>query len=274
MKVLVLVVLIVMPLEGMDKILEKINRSPRKDEKKEKEEKSKLSHEEKQKRIADRRGSEVPVSRETQSASPLKGSSASPVRQKANTLGKRGSLDWSMAIQDTARQIHMEESYKKWSEKDAAEESLKKLFEEFSSADAKRQQEIYCIVMRTSVVSATKEAMASNFFDISHKIASLALYNIPGYFSTNVEGARTEIKTFYKAIFDAKEAYINKLSAEASKRDKWTCEQVALKDPKSPIFKLLAQIEGLKLKYPQYAKDLEPEIFQLPESRIQDPKKP
>lgn len=274
---------LVTPLSGMDKFLDLIGAGHQtKDEK----EKPKTPRDDKQKNVSDsikddkqkhpsqRRGSELPVSRETHVPASSKANSASPARPRAHTIGKRGSLDWSgLAIQETVRQIHIDESLKRWSEKDANEENLKKLFEEFSTADPKRQKEIYCIVMRTPGVSGTKEAMASNFFDVSYKVASLALYNIPGYFSTNVEGARTEIKTFYEALYDAKEAYTHKLSAEAPKRNKWSCEQVALTDPNSPIYKLLSQIKALKAKYPQYERDLEPETFALSASRIQDPKK-
>lgn len=280
-----------MPMMAMDKWLDRMGRSPRKDEKKEKEERSssprgeKHKKDEKQKplsrdititRFADRRASDAPVSRGTQSESPAKGS-PSPSRPKASTISQRHSVDWTTALEETKKQTHMDDSLKRWSEKDAAEENLKKLFEEFSSADPKRQQEIYCIIMRTSVVSATKEAMATNFFEVSHKVATLALYNIPGYFSANIEGehtGHTEINAFYKALFDAKEAYVNQLSAQAPKRNKWACEKVALTSPNSPIFKLLAQIEALKTKYPQYSKDLDPEIFLLPEPKIQEPKKP
>lgn len=311
MKMLMLISLMIMPLEGMDRLLDKMSRSPRKDEKKEKEErpssprgerhkkddkeKPKTPRDDKQKnvaddlkgdkqkplsrditltRFADRRASEPANSRDSKSASPLKGNSASPSRPKANTIGKRYSLDWTAALEETKKQTHMDDSLKKWSEKDAAEENLKKLFEEFSNADQKRQQEIYCIVMRTSVVSATKEAMASNFFEVSHKIATLALYNIPNFWSTNTEEARNEINTLYKALFDAKEAYVNQLSAQAPRRNKWACEKVALTNQNSPIFKLLAQIEALKTKYPQYSKDLEPEIFLLTEPKLSEPKKP
>ncbi len=276
--------LLVLPLRAMDKIAHIFGTGH---QSKEEKDKPKTPREEKQKQVADslkddahkrpsqRRGSEIPPARETQSASPLKGSSSSPARPKANTIGKRGSLDWSgLAIQETVKQIHIDESLKRWAERDAAEENLKKLFEEFSTADPKRQQEIYCIIMRAPGVSGTKEAMASNFFEMSYKVASTALYNIPGYFSTNVEGAYPEIKTFYNALYDAKEAYVNKLMAQAPKRNKWSCEQVALTDPGSPIFKLLAQIKALKNKYPQYEEDLGPEIFPLSVSRIQDPKKP
>ena len=269
-------------LDAMDKLF-KAGGSPRtKDEKKEEKasspreerhkkddkEKARIGKDDKQKvardstltHVSDRRRTEAPI-QASKSVSPAS-HSASPVR--ASTVGKRGSLDWTSALHETVRHAHMDESVKKWSEKDAVEENLKKLFEEFSTADAKRQREIYCFIMGTSLVSATKEAMASNFFEVSYKMATLALYNIPGYFSTNHEEAIREINAFFTALFDAKEAYVNKLSAEAPRRNKWVCERVVLEDPNSPIVTLNAQLMALKLRFPQHSKDLEPEKFILP----------
>lgn len=285
MKILIISLLTFsLQLDAMEKLLNKVSGSPRKDEKKEEKvstlheerhkkddkEKTRIMRDDKQKTVqresvvahaGDRRRSEAFLSRDTKSASPTS-HNASPVR--ASTVGKRGSLDWTSSLNETVKHVHMNESLKKWSEKDAIEENLRKLFEEFNSADVKRQREIYCFVMGTSLVSATKEAMASNFFDVSYKMATLALYNIPGYFSTNHEEAIREINTFFTALFDAKEAYVNKLSAEAPRRNKWVCERVVLNDPNSPINILNAQLVALKLRYPQYSKDLEPEKFILP----------
>lgn len=282
-----------MSAHSMDRVLAKMGGSPRKDEKKGKEEKPRSPRGKEEKHITpkdnkekaavdnlkDEKPTEIPrdstltrfAARRTSDVSGRTSKSESPSSLKnsmrSQTVGKRGSLDWTLAVSETVRQIHIDESLKKWGEKDAVEENLKKLFEEFSTADQKRQQEIYCIIMRTSVVSATKEAMASNFFEISHKIATLALYNIPNFWTTNMEEARNETNTLYKALYDAKEAYVNQLSAQAPKRNKWACEKVALTNPYSPIVKLLAQIEALKAKYPQYSKELEPEIFSLPEPK-------
>lgn len=238
------------PFNAMEKFKNIVNKSPHDVEKKEE---HKTPREEKQKN-RDTLRKEI---RETKSESPAKG--------RASTIGKRASLDWTEAIKETIKQTHAEESLKKWSQKDEKEERLQKLFEEFSQADDKRKKEIYCIIMATSVVSATKEAMASNFFKLNYKMASLALYNIPGYYSTNHEEARHEIKAFYRALYEAKDAYVNQLSAEGPKRDKWQCEQIAMRDHHSPIVQLLAQLEALKQKHVEHAKDFEPELFALPE---------
>ncbi|GMU18867.1 MAG: hypothetical protein AMXMBFR12_00590 [Candidatus Babeliales bacterium] len=293
MRVLIIIALLSMSAHSMDRVLAKMGGSPRKDEKKGKEERPRSPRGKEEKHIApkdnkekvavdnlkDEKSTEIPrdstltrfAARRTSDVSGRTSKSESPSSSKSpmrsSTVGKRGSLDWTLALGETVRQIHIDESLKKWGEKDAAEEHLKKLFEEFSTADQKRQQEIYCIIMRTSVVSATKEAMASNFFEVSHKIATLALYNIPNFWTTNMEEARNETNTLYKALYDAKEAYVNQLSAQAPKRNKWACEKVALTNHNSPIFKLLAQIEALKAKYPQYSKELEPEVFLLPEPK-------
>lgn len=256
MKFFVLIGFLVFAVPGnaMEKLKNIVNKSPREAEKKE-EEKHKTPREEKHKT----RDALHKEPRETKSESPAKG------RPRASTIGKRASLDWTEAIKETIKQTHAEESVKKWSQKDENEERLKKLFEEFSLADDKRKKEIYCTIMATSMVSPTKEAMASDFFKLNYKMANLALYNIPGYYSTNYEEARLEIKAFYRALYEAKDAFVNQLSAEGPKRDKWQCEQVAMHDRNSPIVQLLAQLEALKQKYAEHAKDFDPELFILPE---------
>ncbi|CAN5152069.1 hypothetical protein BH09DEP1_BH09DEP1_1030 [soil metagenome] len=302
MRILILLSLFALPLGAMDKILAAVvHRSPRdKDEKKEehsastrvktekKEEKSssprakaeKKGEKEKTRtprgdkekqlhrdptlaRFAERRASDTPAARETKSASPSS-NSASPLR--GSTVGKRGSLDWTTALKESGRHIHADESIRQWSQKDATEEKLKKLFEEFSTSTAERQKEIYCTIMNTSIVSATKEAMATNFFTVSYKIAAAALYNIPNYYTVkNSEEARLEIRNFYKALYDLEESYIHQISAQGPRRDKWSCQQAIKTQKNSAVVQLLAQLEALKTKYEEHKKDFEPELILLPE---------
>lgn len=288
-----------LPVDAMDKFLGIVGGSPRKEdkkderpssprgksEKKDEKEKSRTPRDDSRRRGSDviikderqktviresgtrfeesRRASDTPARATTKSASPAS-HSASP--QRPSTVGKRASLDWTVALKESGRQIHADESIRNWSQKDATEEKLKKLFEEFSTATPERQREIHCTIMNTPIVSPTKEAMAGNFFNMNYKIAAAALYNIPNYYNVkNQEEARLEIRNFYKALFDLKEAYIHQISAQGPRRDKWSCEQAIITQKNSPVVQLLAQLEVLKIKFEEHKKDFDAELILLPE---------
>lgn len=273
MKLLLWCALLTMGIQGMDKLRNIVERSPRDEKKEEKskaEKTSKSPREDKKEKDRKDNVSHEPhkagATRRDSIFEPRTSKSESPLRQShANTVGKRASLDWADALKDIAKHTHEEEAVKQWSQQDAQEEKLKKLFEEFSSASPERQKEIYCIVMKIPLVSVVKESLASNFFEMNQKIAASALYNIPNYYLVkNNEEARLGIKMFRQALYEAKEAYIHKLCAAAPKRDKFTCEAVVNRDPNSPILRLLAQFEALKQRFPEHQKDFELPLFTLP----------
>lgn len=284
-------------LAAMDKIFVKMGGSPRKDEKKEKEEKTSSPGVERHKkddkekpltrdvtltRLTDRRGSDVPASRETKSASPAKGS---PSPARPSTVGKkRGSLDWTEAIKNTfvtdpavkQTHAHMDASLKNWSEGERGEEELSKMYEEARLATPRTKRIILCQIMNTpSGVSLTKVKVATDIFEPHYKAASTALYNLPGYILSDKGGQmlKGEAQLFHKSYSAALAAYVDSLLAAAPKRERYICEKTAKKSPQSPLAKLWIEYKLIKKKHPEIIHLLEPEVYPLAEPKT-EPKKP
>ena len=281
MKLLIALSLLVAPLLAMDKP----GSSPRKDDKHKKEEKPKTPRDEKQKekkeiisreitvtRFKDRRASEPTNERVSKSESPQK-KEYSPARP--STLGKkRGSLDWTDALKhvfisetDTAKQTQVADSVRIWSTPNTAEEQLAKWYEDAQMATPRTRKIMLCQIMNTPVdVSVTKVKVATDIYKPHYEAASIALYNLPGYISTNISGDQLKIEAnkFHDALSAAIAAYSDALLAEAPGRKKYVCENTAKKSPNSPIYQLIAQFEALKAKHPELKKYLDPEVYFLP----------
>lgn len=300
MKLLIMISLFAMPLVGMDK------GSPRKDEKyktsrddkqkqttdKLRDEKPKTSkdiiiRETPQTRLKDRRASDAPE-RISKSESPQK-KDGSPAR--ASTVGKkRGSLDWTDALKSTFigdssrnsqaidsakkpekdptdRHSRIFESIKLWSENDPIEEKLKELHERAQTATPRTRRVLLCEIMNTdTTVSKTKELIASNTFLKNYHVATLALYNIPGFISVkNFEEIHLTAKQFHGALCAARAAYIDKLLSEAPKRERYECEKVANTSSNSPIVQLEKQFTALEKQYPEFKEELMIKMFTIPE---------
>lgn len=277
--------------------------------KKEKEERPRTPRDDKQKHAADdlrdhkekpgnrdailtrvserRRGSDVSPSPDPKSDSPSKGSPSpakgTPSPLRASTLGKkRGSLslDWADALKHTFRNdpevkqahAHMDDSIKKWKDGERAEEELAKMYEEAQLATPRTRRIMLCQIMTTpSGVSQTKVKVATDIYQPHYEEAKLAIYNLPGYISSNPSGDQLKIEAnrFHKAFSAALAAYADSLLAAGPKREKHKCEYTAKKSPNSDLGKLWAEYKALKKKHSALKQYLEPEIYALPE-----PKKP
>lgn len=285
MKFLFALILLAVPLIAMDKPV-----SPRalKDQKQKKEEKLKTPRDKKEKErrdaislepspsmIADRKKGAA-QERMAKSESPLK-KDISPAR--ANTVGKkRGSLDWTEVLKSTfksdspTKQTHeqIHDSIKAWSEPNIQEEELAKLYEEAQFATPQMKKILLCQIMNSPLeVSPTKVKVATDIYKPFYEVAGLALYNLPGYISTNISGdqLRAEANNFHRAFGAALAAYVDSLLAEAPKRERYKCQETAMKSPHSPLQKLWTQYKEIKKKNPNLKQYLEPEIYPLPEAK-------
>lgn len=276
---------------AMDKIVKKAGSPRGKDEKKERE-RPKTPRDEKQKqaadnikestRFAERRASDSPMIRESHSSSPLarESKSVSPLKSnptRPHTVGKRASLDWTEALKqvfvpDSSKHTQVADSIKQWSGTDPVEEQLSKMYEDAQLATPRTRRIMLCQIMNTPIeVSQTKVKVATDIYKPHYEAAKLALYNLPGYISTNISGdqLRIEAHKFHQSFSAALAAYVDSLLAEAPKRERYKCEATARKSPSSPLCKLLMEYKELKKKHPGLKQFMEPEVYSIAE-----PKKP